>query len=208
MIMDKVLFQKLKIYEPELQAEIRAHGKITYHEKGNYLIRANSYIKVLKIVLKGRVRVFQEQEGKEILIYYLSAMETCTLSLSACFEHCQSNVSAIVEEDTYVLNIPVRFIKDWCFKYNSWNQFTINTFRDSYSILLAKYAQLAFKPLKTRVWDYLKERIDEKGCLNMSHQQVANELGTTREVISRLLKGFEKEGQLSLGQKSIKILSV
>lgn len=202
------LFQQLRIHEPELQELIKEHGVLTEHERGSYIIKEGSYIKVLKIVISGKVRVYQTQNAREILIYYLKPMETCTLSLSACFEDCQSNVNAIVEEPSIVLNIPVRFVRDWCKMYASWNDFTIRIFRESYAILLNKYAQLAFQPLRERVADYLHEKkaLQNSMVLEMSHQQIANELGTTREVVSRLLKKMEKEGQVALGQKSITIL--
>ncbi len=202
-------FKHLHIREEELQQEIRKQSTITTHLKGDYLIKVDEYIKVLKIVLKGKVRVYQESEDREILIYYLNDMETCTLSLSACFDDCQSNVNAIVEgEEALILNIPVRYVNDWCYKYKSWNHFTIKTFRESYTLLMQNYATLAFKTLKERILEYLlKEATDQNHCtLQMSHQQIANEFGTTREVVSRLLKKLEKEKLLNLGQKFIQVI--
>ncbi|WP_196889475.1 Crp/Fnr family transcriptional regulator [Aureivirga sp. CE67] len=197
-----IFIQKLKITEPELIKEIRECSTITTHKKGDFIIKENEYIKVLKIVLEGKVRVYQANEDREILIYYLNSMETCTLSLSACFEDCKSNVNAIVEEDCTILNIPVRFVKDWNFKYKSWNNFTTNIFRESYMHLINQYSNLAFQPLKDRLYDYLISKA-ENSIVKKSHQQLAKELGTTREVISRLLKNLEKENKVVLGQKEI-----
>ena len=196
---------QLRITEEELQEELREKSFITVHEKGVHIIKNNEYIKVLKIVLKGKVRVYQENEEREILIYYLDALETCTLSLSACFEDCKSTVNAVVEEDCTILNIPVRFVRDWNFKYRSWNTFTTNTFRKSYNHLINQYSNLAFQPLKDRLLDYLISKAKDT-IINKSHQQLAKELGTTREVISRLLKKLESNGKLNLGQKEIQIL--
>ena len=196
---------QLRITEEELQEELREKSSITTHEKGALIIKNNEYIKVLKIVLKGKVRVYQENEEREILIYYLDALETCTLSLSACFEDCKSTVNAVVEEDCTILNIPVRFVRDWNFKYKSWNTFTTNTFRKSYNHLINQYSNLAFQPLKDRLLDYLISKANDT-IINKSHQQLAKELGTTREVISRLLKKLESNGKLNLGQKEIQIL--
>lgn len=197
--------KQLRITEPELQDELREHSNITHHKKGDFIIKKNEYIKVLKIVLQGKVRVYQENEAREILIYYLKNMETCTLSLSACFEDCKSNVNAIVEEDCDILNIPVRFVKDWNFKYKSWNTFTTKTFRESYNHLINQYSNLAFQPLKDRLFDYLVSKAINS-VVKKSHQQLARELGTTREVVSRLLKKLEKNNKLHLGQKEILIL--
>ncbi len=200
-----IFINNLRITEPELKDELLEYSTITKHKKGDFIIKNNEYIKVLKIVLQGKVRVYQANEDREILIYYLNTMETCTLSLSACFEDCKSNVNAIVEEECTILNIPVRFVRDWNFKYKSWNTFTTNTFRKSYNHLINQYANLAFQPLKDRLFDYLVSKAD-RSIVKKSHQQLARELGTAREVISRLLKNLEKEHKITLGQKEIIIL--
>ena len=178
---------QLGITEEALQNELRDIATISTHKKGEFIIKNNQYIKVLKIVLKGKARVYQENEDREILIYYLNAMEACTLSLSACFEDCKSTVNAIVEEECTIINIPVRFVRDWNFKYKSWNTFTTKTFRESYNHLINQYANLAFQPLKDRLFDYLVSKANN-AIVKKSHQELARELGTTREVISRLLK--------------------
>ena len=197
---------QLGITEEALQNELREIASISTHQKGEFIIKNNQYIKVLKIVLKGKVRVYQENEDREILIYYLNTMEACTLSLSACFEDCKSTVNAIVEEECTLINIPVRFVRDWNFKYKSWNTFTTKTFRESYNHLINQYANLAFQPLKDRLFDYLVAKADNN-IVKKSHQELARELGTTREVISRLLKKLEKNKQLHLGQKEIVLLN-
>lgn len=200
-----MFIKELRIHEVELQNKLRENSNITYHKKGSVIIKENVYIKVLKIVLSGSVRVYQQFEDREILIYYLNKMETCTLSLSACFENCKSNVNAIAEEDCYILNIPVRFVEDWSFTYKSWNTFTMKTFRDSYHILLDKYSKIAFAPLKDRLLEYLITAASN-GTLKCSHQKIAKELGTSREVISRLLKKIESEGKIAMRMKEIEIL--
>jgi len=197
--------KSVKITEQELKNELRNNSTLTAHRKGDFIIKKNEYIKVLKIVLQGRVRVYQENEEREILIYYLNEMETCTLSLSACFEDCKSSVNAVVEEECVILNIPVRYVRDWNFKYKSWNTFTTNTFRESYNYLITQYSNLAFQPLKDRLFDYLKTK-ENKAIVKKSHLELARELGTSREVISRILKDLEKNGKLRLKQKEIIIL--
>ncbi len=196
---------QLRITELELQDELQEKSSITIHKKDDIIIKNNQYIKVLKIVLKGKVRVYQENEEREILIYYLNPIEACTLSLSACFEDCKSAVNAVVEEDCIILNIPVRFVRDWNFKYKSWNSFTTKTYRESYNHLISQYSNLAFQPLKDRLFDYLISKAND-AVIKKTHQELAKELGTTREVISRLLKKLESNGKLNLRQKEIQIL--
>ncbi|OJJ21020.1 hypothetical protein BKI52_10625 [marine bacterium AO1-C] len=201
-------FRRLGIREQELQEKIRQYSTITYHQDKDSIITAGAYIKVLRILLDGKVRVFQESEDREILIYYLSPMETCTLSLSASLGDCLSTVNARVENNATVLNIPVHYVKDWVHLYPSWNNFTLSTFRDSYDVLMDRYAKLAFTTLNERLVEYLYQeaKIQRTQTLHMSHQQIANELGTTREVVSRLLKKLEKAQRVKLGQKAIQIL--
>ncbi|WP_237275990.1 Crp/Fnr family transcriptional regulator [Tenacibaculum ovolyticum] len=204
LMLDNFLKQ-LGISEKGLQDEIRKNAIITEHKKGDFIIKNNHYIKVLKVVLEGKVRVYQESEDREILIYYLNTMETCTLSLSACFEDCKSTVNAIAEEKCIILNLPIRYVRDWNFSYKSWNNFIINTFKESYNHLIHQYSNLAFQPLKDRLLDYLISKANDD-IIYKSHQDLAKELGTTREVISRLLKKLESNGKLRLGQKEIQIL--
>ncbi|RKM98358.1 Crp/Fnr family transcriptional regulator [Aquimarina sp. AD10] len=204
-IMLNNFINQLRITELELQDELQEKSSITIHKKDDIIIKNNQYIKVLKIVLKGKVRVYQENGEREILIYYLNPIEACTLSLSACFEDCKSTVNAVVEEDCTILNIPVRFVRDWNFKYKSWNSFTTNTYRESYNHLINQYSNLAFQPLKDRLFDYLVSKANDM-VVKKTHQELAKELGTTREVISRLLKKLESNGKLNLRQKEIQIL--
>ncbi|TXN34975.1 Crp/Fnr family transcriptional regulator [Flagellimonas hymeniacidonis] len=204
-----ILYDFIKFHninEQLLIDELMEYSSISYLKKGDYLIKENSYIKLLKIVIKGRVRVYQENEDKEILIYYLETMETCTLSLSACFGNCKSNVNAVAETDATILNIPVHKVNGWSFEYKSWHNFTIDTFRHSYSELIFNYSKLAFDPLRERLLDYLIKNSDQN-IVQLSHAQLARELGTTREVVSRLLKKIELEKKIVLGQKTIKILT-
>lgn len=197
-----------RIVEKELISELDEHSYITKHKKGEYLIKEGSYIKLLKIVVEGRVRVYQQNEDKEILVYYLDAMETCVLSLLACFnssEHSKSDVNVVAVEDLTVLNIPVRLVNEWSFKYKSWHNFTINTFKENINVMSFNYSQLAFEPLKERLYNYLMNQ-SQNQTIQLSHANLARELGTTREVVSRLLKKLAQEGKVELGKKHIQIL--
>lgn len=200
--------KKLQIFETDLIEELKQHAFISEHSKGDVIIKEHQYIKLLKIVLKGKVRIFQRNEDREILIYYVKDMETCTLSLSAGYQDCKSTVNAITEEDSVILNIPVRFIKDWSFKYRSWHHYTIKTFTESYNTLMVNYSDLAFSNLKERILVYiLSEANNQNYCtVSMSHQRLANEFGTTRVVVSRLLKQLENENLIRLGQKKIQVI--
>ena len=201
------LFEALKITEPPLQKEIRTHAVIEDYPKGVFVVEQEKYIKWLAIVIRGTVRVWQEEEDCEILLYYVNPLETCSLSLAATFKDYKSLVHARTENNTTLIKIPVRFVKQWSFEYQSWFRFTTQSFITSYEDLLISYKSLDFKRIGERLYDYIihsKELCNNK--LLISHKALANELGTTREVISRLLKQMEDEGLLKLHFKMIELI--
>ena len=195
------LSEKLNIFsEPELRREIEDHGKILKANPGDVLIREGQYLDFLPIVIRGLIRVYQTQEDREILLYYVGPDQTCMMSLSSAYFDYYSTANGMAMEPTEILVLPAHFIADWQLKYRSWNRFIINTFKYRYDELLGSFRNVAFKPIQERVMGYLTERT--KGTsykkINISHQELANELGTTRVVISRILKQFEKEGKMKL----------
>ena len=204
----EVLFEALKITEHTLQKEILTHGVLGQYPKGVFVVEQDKYIKWLAIVIHGSVRVWQEEEEREILLYYVNPLETCSLSLAATFKDYKSLVHARTENNTTLIKIPVRFVKQWSFEYQSWFRFTTQSFITSYEDLLMSYKSLAFKRIGERLYDYLiysKELSENK--IHISHKALANELGTTREVISRLLKQMEEEGRLKLHFKMIELIN-
>ncbi len=202
------LFEKLKIFsEPELRKEILKHGKILKAGKGDILIREGQYLDFLPIVINGLLRVYQEKEDREILLYYVEPEQTCMMSLSSAYFDYNSTANGIAIEPSEILVLPAYLISDWQLKYPSWNKFIIKTFKSRYDELLNAFGNVAFKPIQTRVKDYLIERAKDKALkkVTISHQNLANELGTTRVVISRILKQFEKEKFLKLYRGYIQI---
>ena len=203
----EILFEALKITEPILQKEILTHGVLEKYPKGVFVVEQDKYIKWLAIVIQGSVRVWQEEEDREILLYYVNSLETCSLSLAATFKDYKSLVHVRTENNTTFIKILVRFVKQWSFEYQSWFRFTTQSFITSYEDLLVSYKSLAFKRIGERLYDYLiysKELSENK--IHISHKALANELGTTREVISRLLKQMEEEGRLKLHFKMIELI--
>ena len=192
-------FEELILFpEPELKEEMRAHGKLITANKGDILIKEGQRLDFLPIVLRGCIRVYQQSEDREILLYYVRAQETCMMSLSSAYFNNISAAYGMATEPTDILVFPARLIADWQLKYPSWNQFIIHSFRNRYDELLNAFGSVAFNPIPARVKEYLIKRSREDGTkkINVSHQTLANELGTTRVVISRILKQFEQEGMI------------
>lgn len=190
------LFSRLKAFpEKELQQELLEYGKLITAKKGDVLIKEGQRLDFLPIVLKGSIRVFQQKEDREILLYYVGPEETCMMSLSSAYFNTISTANGMAIEETELLILPSRLIAEWQLKYHSWNQFIIKTFRSRYDELLSYFGSVAFDPIPARVKEYLKRRAHAEGKkIHISHLGLANELGTTRVVISRILKQFEQSG--------------
>lgn len=195
----KDLFARLKSFrEPELQEEMLSNGKVITASKGDILIKEGQRLDFLPVVIKGLIRVYRQWEDREILLYYVGPEQTCMMSLSSAYFNNISAANGMAMEPTEILILPAKLIGEWQLKYPSWNQYIIHTFRNRYDELLNTFGSVAFDPIPTRVRNYLTKRSRNENTrqINLSHQTLANELGTTRVVISRILKQFEQEGFL------------
>ena len=192
----------------ELRNAMIEEGLQLEFNKGETIVREGEFVKVLPIVISGQIRVFQTGEDREILLYHVDSFQTCMMSLSACFYNHKSPSKAVTTTDTKVLAIPTRFITKWQKEFPAWNNFVITTFRNRYDELLSAFESVAFNRMDKRIENYLNERCREKGSntVELSHLQLSNELGTTRVVVSRILKQFELEGKVLLHRGSIEVL--
>ncbi len=193
--------------EKDLKEAIIENSKVLTFNKGDVIVREGEYVKVLPIVIEGSIRVFQANEEREILLYYVESGQTCMMSLSACFFNNESPSIAIAAEESTIFAIPTKFIVKWQKEYKSWNDYIIRTFRKRYDELLFTFEGVAFEHIDKRILDYLSSRKDKNNSdiIEISHQNLANELGTTRVVISRILKQFELNGKVKLHRKGIEL---
>jgi CRP/FNR family transcriptional regulator len=204
------LFKKVPFfYEPGFKAELAEHGKLLSFNKGDVIVRDGQYVKFLPIVIKGAIRVYQQKEDREILLYYVKAEETCTMSLAAAYFNNKSTSHGVVTEPTEVLIFPADLIDRWQLKYPSWNKYVMHMFRKRYDELINSFEGIVFEHIDTRVWEYLKSKgaISDDHSVNLSHQQLAAELGTTRVVISRILKDYERQKKIKLHRGRIELLA-
>lgn len=202
------LFKKLKSFsESELQNEIWKHGKFLKAGKGDILIKEGQYLDFLPIVISGSIRVYQKKQDREILLYYVGPGQTCMMSLSSAYFDYNSAAFGMATEPTEILVVPAKMISEWQLKYPSWNRYIIQTFKSRYDELLTSFGKVVFDPIPSRLKEYLL-KISGNGSgkiIQASHQSLANELGTTRVVISRILKQFEKEKILKLHRGYIEL---
>ena len=194
--------------EAEFQKELLEHGKLVSLNKGDVIVKDGQYVRFLPIVLKGAIRVYQQKEDREILLYYVRAEETCTMSLSAAYFNNKSTSHGVAVEPTEIFVFPSELITSWQLKYPSWNKYVMRMFRSRYDELINSLERVAFDHINVRVMEYLKKKSEAEASqtLTLSHQSLAHELGTTRVVISRILKQFEREKKIKLSRRSISLV--
>lgn len=197
-------------FEYKLLEELAQVGQYKTASIGSYLIRPGEYIRSVPIIVKGSVKIMRpDPEGREALLYYLGGMDTCAMSLTCCLSSKRSEITAVVEEETELIAIPVEKVDEWMCRFSTWKQFVFQTYQKRFDSLLATIDDVIFHKLDERLLTYLQKKISSCQCsvLSITHEEIAQELATSREVISRLLKQLEKRGHLKLMRNKIAMLS-
>ncbi|MCS6916642.1 MAG: Crp/Fnr family transcriptional regulator [Chitinophagales bacterium] len=197
------------IFEEPLLRDLLECGEIREFREGEVIMDYGKYIRAMPIILSGTVKVYRlDKSGKEILLYYLSATDSCSMAYSCCMHARKSEVKAIAEEDGQLITIPHAKLDEWICTYPSWRSYIFDGFMQRFNELLQSIDLIAFGHLDQRVKNYLldKSRHAHSSVIKVSHQQIASDLGTTRVVISRILKQFENMHQLILYRNEIKLL--
>ncbi|MEA1850556.1 MULTISPECIES: Crp/Fnr family transcriptional regulator [Chryseobacterium] len=194
---------------PELVEKLYQYGITkTYHE-GDIILDENSSIRSIPIVMKGMLKVIRtEEDGREILLYYIKAGESCIMSFLGGMHNEKSIVKAEVEEDTEILFLPIDKVSLFIKEYPEWLDYIFRLYHKRFEELLDIINAIAFKKVDERLLNLLhkKSEILNSKTIIITHEQLANELGTARVVVSRLLKQLEDAGKLQLGRNKITIL--
>jgi CRP/FNR family transcriptional regulator len=197
------------LFEAPLQQEIETVGEHKIIPANETLMRRGQYIRSTMLILNGLVKVYREdEEGNEFLMYYLKPGEACALSMVCAAKHEASPIHAKTVTETEIVMVPVETMSEWMSKYKSWYQFVIETYRSRFDELLMTLDNVAFRSMDERLEFYLKraQEATASSTIEISHQQIADELNSSREVISRLLKKMEQRGKLRLNRNSIEII--
>jgi CRP/FNR family transcriptional regulator len=194
---------------PELIAKLYEFGIQKNYKAGSIILNENAHIRSIPIVTKGVMKVFRmEDDGREILLYYIKAGESCIMSFLGGMHNETSKVKAEIEEDAEILFLPIEkvslFIKD----YPQWLDYIFRLYHKRFEELLEIVNAIAFKKVDERLLNLLhkKAEMTNSKTLLITHEQLANELGTARVVVSRLLKQLEENGELQLGRNKIQLL--
>jgi len=193
-----------------LQKEIIEVSTPMHFKAGQTLLDYGEYVKFVPLVVSGSIKVLREDEdGHEILLYYLNEGETCAMSFTCCMMNRKSEIKTVAEEDIDILAIPLKYIDLWISKYTSWKNFIMLSYNARLEELLKALDSIAFKKMDERLLEYLKKKAEANGSpsIHSTHQEIAYELNASREAISRLLKKLENNGVLKLGRNKITLIS-
>lgn len=184
--------------EDGLYEAILEYAEIKEIPAGTPLLKVGQNIRSTMMVVEGTVKLYQEnEEGDEYFMYYISPGQACAVSMVCSFQAEQSQVLAKALTNVTLLTIPIKYMDEWLSKFKSWHYFVIKTYRTRFEELLKTVNEVAFKNMDERLEFYLKQQVEKFGTtLKLTHQEIATDLNSSREVISRLMKKMEENGRL------------
>lgn len=200
-----------KIFEEELINEIIQVGTYKEVPEGFKLIEIGEYVRGMPLLISGVIKILREDEdGDELLLYYLEKGDTCTMTMACCMGDTKSEIRAIAETNAKLIMIPIQKMEEWTAKYKSWRNFVFSSYHIRLNELLSTLDNIAFQKMDERLIGYLKEkaRVNQDDIIHNTHQQIAYDLHSSRVVISRLLKKLEEIGKIKLHRNYIKILNL
>ena len=193
----------------ELREKLTEMGFAKAFNEGEFILNENEYIKAIPIVTKGSIKVLRtDEDGKEILLYYIKPGESCIMSFLGGIHQDTSKVKAIAEEDTEILFIPIDKVSLLIKDFPEWLDFIFRLYHKRFEELLEVVNAVAFKKMDERLLNLLQKKtgLTNNQTLSVTHEQLANELGTARVVVSRLLKHMEDQGLVKLGRNKITLV--
>ncbi|MFS4473296.1 Crp/Fnr family transcriptional regulator [Chryseobacterium sp. T20] len=203
-----ILEKCLPDFGKELITEIEKFGIIKTFSTQDFIVKQGQLIRYLPIVLEGNVKAYSEEDGVQFLLYFIPPGSSCIFSFVHLFNQHPIDFSAIPEGQSTILLIPIDKAKEWLIRYPSFNNLIIAEFQKHYNDLLHTTKQIICYKLEDRLWEYLQTKAKISGTheIAISHQSIADDLGTTREVISRLMKKIELDKKLIQDHRKIKLL--
>jgi len=198
----------LSFLNPDLADKMLKESKVLTFKKGTEILREHQSIKELPIVISGIVKVYSRFEDKELLLYYIEPEQSCVMTFYASLKNTPSKVFAVTEEDSTLLLIPVRLLPNWLKEYPDLNELFYTQYNIRYIELLETISHLLLDKMDKRLYDHLKKKSElmNSDSIKMTHSQLADELGTAREVITRVLKKLEADGKVVQLAGHIKII--
>ena len=206
--MDKSSEKNEMVLSPSLLKELRGAGTIKLMKRGEVLLRADAPVYSIPVVLRGAVKVSQVDDDKEMLLYYLKEGDMCIMSFLGGLYSENSKIKAVAGEDSEVLLIPVNQIGKLMKTQPEWTEYIFDVYHHRFNELLEVISAVAFKKMDERLLAFIRRKAEITGTseLEITHEELARELGTARVVVSRLLKELEKKSIVSLARNRITLV--
>ncbi|WP_271406919.1 Crp/Fnr family transcriptional regulator [Tenacibaculum soleae] len=199
------------LFEENLLQEIANVSIYKKFKEDDIIIDVNSYMVAIPLIISGAIKILREdKDGDELVLYYIEKGDTCAMTLSCCMGETKSKIKAVAETDVTLLMIPKNKMSEWLSKYKSWQEYILQSYHSRLNEFIDAVDSIAFLNMNDRLLKYLKDKAMVIGndVLNVTHLQIANDLHTSRVVISRLLKALEKQSKIELRRNQIKILEL
>ena len=199
------------IFEKDLIEEIVKVGFMDKYKHGEILVDIGENMTHIPLILNGAVKIIRrEKEGDELVLYFLEKGDTCAISFINCINRKESIFKAVVENDTEAIFLPVDHIDEWLAKYKSWRHFIIDSYHFRLIEMVESIDGLAFMNMNQRLLKYLgdKAKINQDVNLEITHQEIADDLNTSRVVVTRLLKQLHNDGKVYSTRNKIKVIEI
>lgn len=197
------------VFETELIQEILKHGVFKVIKKNELLIDVGSKISHVPLLLNGAIKIVREDKnGDEIVLYFLERGDTCAISFVNCINNNKSKVRGVAEKDSEAIFLPVEKLEEWMAQFKTWREFIIESYSNRLDEMIEAIDTLAFMKMEDRLFKYLSDKVKimRDTNLNTTHLQIAQDLNTSRVVVSRLLKQLENDKKIKLFRNKIEVL--
>ncbi|MGI9548221.1 MAG: Crp/Fnr family transcriptional regulator [Flavobacteriaceae bacterium] len=199
------------LFEPELLDEIERAGVLRTVKQGDQMMDIGQQISAMPLLFEGAIKILTEDDhGDELLLYFIEVGDTCAMTFSCCMGAGTSEIRAVAETDSELLMIPIEKMDDWMVRYRSWRSFILDSYHERLTELLETIDTLAFMNMDDRLLKYLRDKamVTHDDVIHTTHKDVAQDLHTSRVVVSRLLKVMEREGKIQLQRNQIKVVDL
>jgi len=207
---NKLIHQKFHhVLDEGIIKEVSEIGIFRDFKKDDIIIDVGQPLKYIPLLLSGSIKILRgDDDGDDLLIYFLEAGETCTMSLACCMGTTKSKIRAVAEKDSFLVMIPVEYMQKWFHSNESWRNFILESYQTRFNEMLETIDTLAFMKMDERLLKYLKNKamLHDNKTLDTKHQDIAEDLHTSRVVISRLLKQLENENKIKISRNKIEVL--
>lgn len=207
MINNQFILNKFGFLGSDFASELQKHAIITNIKAKTEIIREGQKNKFVPFLIKGSIKVYSLNDGRELIYYYIRPNDSCLMTFSSIFTDYTSRVYAITEEESEVILIPVSVVHEWLIRFPEINRVFYHEYDKRFSDVMNMVNDAVFHRLDKRVLNYIKQQINVTGNnpVKLTHKEIANNLGTSREVVSRVLKKIENEGEITQSKEGIRV---